>query len=381
MKYNALTALTAKSLPPGKHADGQGLWLIKSRKQAGKWILRLTVSGKRREMGLGRWPDVSLAEARETAAAARRKLRSGVDPIESRASERRKPARLTIKQAVQGCFEAKQAELKNDGAAGRWRSPLDKHVLPKIGDMAIEDLDQHQLKAVLDPIWHTKPEAARKAANRVNLTLKFAAAMGLDVDLQAVMKTRALLGKQRHESTHIPALPYRDLPAFYTMLTDRTHQTACLALRFLILTCTRTSEVRLARYDEIEDDLWVIPAQRTKTGVEHRVPLVPVVQELVKQTRIGNPHPHLFTTVRANPLSDAAMSKFMREEGYEARPHGFRATFRTWVEEQTDAPFEVKEAVLGHAVDKGAVAAYQRSDRLEKRRALMQRWAAYCSTA
>lgn len=159
-------------------------------------MLRLVVEGKRREMGLGRWPDVSIAEARELAAEARKKLRAGSDPIEVRTKARKKkPVRLTVKQAVDGCFEAKKAELKGEGEAGRWMSPLAVHVLPVIGKTAIEDVDQHVLKKVLEPIWHSKADTARKALNRLSLTLKHAAALGLEVDLQATMKVRALLGK------------------------------------------------------------------------------------------------------------------------------------------------------------------------------------------
>ncbi|WP_299628534.1 integrase arm-type DNA-binding domain-containing protein [uncultured Tateyamaria sp.] len=160
---NALTQLKVKNLGPGKHFDGQGLMLVKSRKETGKWMLRLTVAGKRREMGLGRWPDVPLSEARERASDARRKLRDGIDPIQARQVTMRREQRLTVADAIEQCFVARQAELKNDGQAGRWLSPLSVHVIPKIGTMAVEDVDQHVLKKTLDPIWHEKADTARKA--------------------------------------------------------------------------------------------------------------------------------------------------------------------------------------------------------------------------
>jgi hypothetical protein len=175
-KINGLSALKAKSLGPGKHFDGQGLILSKSRPETGKWIVRLVVQGKRREMGLGRWPDVTLAEARERAAEARRAVRDGNDPIDLRKAAQVRSDRLTIAEAIEQCFTARQAELKNDGQAGRWLSPLSIHIIPKIGSTAIEDLDQHLLKRTLEPIWHEKPDTARKAMNRMNLTLKHAAA-------------------------------------------------------------------------------------------------------------------------------------------------------------------------------------------------------------
>jgi hypothetical protein len=211
---NVLTQMKARNLGPGKHFDGQGLMLVKSYKDAGKWMLRLVVEGKRREMGLGRWPDVSIAEARESASRARKTLRTGTDPVAERQKTMRKAQRMSVADAVQGCFEARQAQLKGDGKAGRWLSPLKTHVLPRIGTVAIEDIDQHELKRILEPIWHTKPDTARKAMNRINLTLKHAAALDLDVDLQAVMKAQALLGKRRHTVQHIPSLPYAEAPPF-----------------------------------------------------------------------------------------------------------------------------------------------------------------------
>jgi len=366
--------MKVKNLGPGKHADGQGLWLIKREKCAGRWMLRLVVNGKRREMGLGRWPDVSIGEARERAGQARRELRDGIDPIEARAKLRRRIDRLTVEQAIEQCFEARKAELKGEGQAGRWMSPLKVHVIPKIGSKAIEDVDQHILKDLLEPIWHEKPQAASKALNRVNLTLKHAAALGLEIDLQASMKTRALLGKQRHKVEHIPAMPYKDVPAFYQSLKCEPG-VAALALRFLILTAARTSEVRLATFAEIGGDVWSLAAERTKNGRDHAIPLSDEALALVDCAKQRAATESLFASYRGKPLSDAAMSKFMRDRDLTARPHGFRASFRTWLEEQTDASFEVKEAALGHQIDTGVVSAYQRSDRLEKRRALMDQWA------
>ena len=366
VRFCALSQLKAKSAPAGMYGDGQGLWLVKRDKVFGKWVLRLHQNGKRKNMGLGRWPDVGIAEARERAALARRALRDGNCPVEERRKARRVIHRLTVAEAIESCFEARKAELKGDGQAGRWMSPLSVHVIPKIGTLAIEDLDQHRLKELLDPIWHAKPEAAAKALNRLGLALKHSAALGLDVDLQATLKARALLGKQRHVEEHIPALPYEEAPAFYAWL-GTVGGVPAKALKFLMLTVARTSEVRLATSSEIAGDVWTIPAERTKTGKEHRVPLVKEAKKLATAEGL------LFPTARGKALSDMGMSMLMRREGYTARPHGLRATFRTWCEECTDADYETKEACLGHAVDMGVQAAYQRSDRLEKRRKLLTR--------
>lgn len=368
--------MKAKSLEKGKYADGQGLWLWKSRKDAGSWVLRLVINGKRREMGLGRWPDVSIAEARELAQMARKQVRAGVDPIAERINRRSQPERMMVVEAIHSCFEARQAELKNDGMAGRWVSPLENHVIPKIGRRAIEDVNQHVLLEAIKPIWHSKPDAAEKSLSRMNLTLKHSAALGLDVDLQAVMKARALLGKQRHKREHIPALPYAEAPKFYRWLCSQNTLSA-LALRFKMLTVKRTSEIRFAEYGEIDGNVWKIPAERMKWPVEHRVPLVDEALEVVELTRKFSHPKLLFPSPRGNPMSDAAMSKFMREHGYTAKPHGLRATFRTWVEEQTDTPYGVKETALAHVVGSETERAYQRSDLLEKRYKLIKSWSAF----
>jgi len=202
--------------------------------------------------------------------------------------------------------------------------------------------------------------------------MQHAAALGLPVDMQACLRARALLGKQRRKTEHIPSLPYAEAPVFYKWLCSIDGVSA-LALRFLILTCARTSEVRLATFEEIEGDVWNLPAERTKTQMARRIPLVEEAQKVVARCREKSKG-HLFPAYRGQPISDAAMATLMKRHDYLARPHGFRASFRTWVEEQTETPFEVKEAALGHAVDSGVVGAYQRSDRLIKRRELMRKW-------
>lgn len=303
---NALTQLKVKNLGPGKHFDGQGLMLVKSRTETGKWMLRLSVAGKRREMGLGRWPDVPLSEAREKASEARRQLREGVDPIQARQGALRHQQRLTVAEAIDQCFAARQAELKNDGQAGRWLSPLSVHVIPKIGTMAVEDVDQHVLKKTLEPIWHTKSDTARKAMNRLNLTLKHAAALGLEVDLQAVMKAQALLGKRRHETKHIPSLPYQEAPRFYRWLSQQNFSSA-FALRFLILTVARTSEVRFAVPAEIEDDVWTLDPKRTKTATVHRVPLSLEAKRVIDTRPILAGSEFLFPSPRGKAMSDVLM--------------------------------------------------------------------------
>ena len=201
-------------------------------------------------------------------------------------------------------------------------SPLSVHVIPTIGSLPIEDIDQHELRRLLEPIWHTKADTARKAMNSLNLSLKHATALGLDVDLQAVMKAQALPAKRRHTTTHVPSLPYPEAPASCQWLCSKPF-VSTLALRFLILTATRTSEVRFATFDEFDGDIWTIPASRTKTSVEHRVPLSDEAMKIVQDVRQGPEQKLLFSTPRGKPLSDATMSRFIERERYDAPPHGF----------------------------------------------------------
>lgn len=327
-------------------------------------------------MGLGSYPDVSISEARERAASARRQLRDGVDPIEARKERSAPNERLSVKRAIEICFAARKAQLKDDGKAGRWMSALENHIIPNLGSLPIEAVDQHVLRNSLEPIWHSKANTAKKALNRMNLVLKHSAALGLNVDLQAAMKARALLGKQRHTVTHIPALPYVDAPDFYRFLCSTNTQGA-LALRFLMLTCTRSGEVRLGTHGEIEENVWIIPTDRTKTSRLHRVPLSAEAQKVLSLARDRQPGKYLFTSLRGGALSDATLSKFMKDNGHTARPHGMRSTFRVWAEEQTDADWETKEMSLGHAVGSGVERAYQRSDLLDKRKELLEAWSKY----
>lgn len=194
--------------------------------------------------------------------------------------------------------------------------------------------------------------------------------------MQATKKSRALLGKQRHKVENIPSLPYPEMPEFYRWQKSKETRSA-LALRFLILTIARTSEVRFATFSEIEGDVWELSEERTKNGRLHRIPLTHDALKIISSAKRTSPNDLLFPTARDAASSDAALAMFLKREGFKVRPHGFRASFRTWVEEKTDTPFEVKDACLGHVVDSKIVEAYQRSDRLEKRRDLLVRWAQF----
>lgn len=376
---NRLSATGLKSLEPGKHPDGGGLWLHKRTDGGAQWFLRVTVHGRRREMGLGKLADVSLKEARASAEKWRAVGRSGKDPIKERERERREAARSdnTLSSVAEDAFEARKAELKGDGKAGRWFSPLELHVLPKLGKVPVEDLDQQDIKNALEPIWHDKADTARKAMNRLSIVLRHAAALGLDVDLQAPDKAKALLGKTRHKSKNIPAMPWQDVPDFYASLSEAT--VTHLALRLLILTGVRSGPLRFLRLDDIEGDVWTIEAEAMKGRLgqtqDFRVPLsseaLAVIEEAKPHARAG----YLFPSARKGVISDATMSRLMERRGMAERPHGFRSSLRTWLAEATDAPHEVAETVLGHVSGSAVVKAYRRTDYLEQRRVLMEKWA------
>lgn len=382
-KINRLSAVNLNSLPPGKYNDGQGLWLNKRTDGGAQWFLRVTVFGRRREMGLGPYPDVKLKEARETAADARKLVREGKDPIVER--EKRRLAGMQslhlFRDVAQDAFESRKAELKGDGKAGRWFSPLELHVLPKLGRVPVVEIDQIKIRDALKPIWHEKADTARKALNRIAISMRHASNLGLDVDIQAAEKARGLLGKQRHEVKHVPALPWQDVPAFFASLDDGsiTH----LALRFLILTGMRSKAVRFAHVDQIEGDVWTVPAENMKGRkgqvTDYRVPLSSEAKDIVRQTMPLSREGFLFPSVRKGVISDATMSRFMERRGMEARPHGFRTSLRTWLAEQTDASWELAEMCLAHQVAGKVARAYMRSDQLEARHELMEMWGGFCA--
>ena len=379
---NRLTATFLKSAPVGKHCDGAGLWLIKRDDGGAQWVLRVTVHGRRREMGLGGFPALGLADARKLADHWRKVAANGRDPVKERAAEARAARREDISLAVitADAFEARKAELKGDGKAGRWLSPLNLHVLPKLGKVPVTDLDQRDIRDTLAPIWHTKADTARKAINRLSIVLRHAAALGLDVDLQATEKAKALLGKSRHVPKNIPAMAWADVPDFYASLEEPT--VSHLALRLLILNPgVRSKPLRHLRLDQIEGDVWTVPGEDMKgrkgATEAFRVPLCREAQRIIDLARPHARDGFLFANSRKGVISDMTLSRLMERRGLEARPHGFRTSLRTWLFDTTDAPHEVQEAMIAHKTDGKVVRAYRRTDFLEQRRVLSERWADY----
>jgi integrase len=374
---NRLSASTLRSAPVGKHADGGGLWLVKRPDGGAQWVQRVTPHGRRREMGLGAYPDVSLKEAREAATHNRALVRQGLDPIKERERQRREAARNIhmLSDIALDAFESRKAELKGDGIAGRWFSPLELHILPKLGKVPVADINQQDIRDTLSPIWHAKAATATKAINRLNIVMRHAAALGLDVDLQAVEKAKALLGKQRHTVTNVPSVPWQDVPAFYQSLGGSITE---LALRLLILTGSRSGPLRNIHVDQIEGDVWTIPAEDMKgrkgATNDFRVPLSTEAQRVIAEARKFARDGFLFPSAKRGVISDMTMTAYMNRRGMKERPHGFRTSLRVWLAEATSAPHDVAEMCISHVVGSKTVQAYKRTDFLEQRGALMERW-------
>lgn len=374
-----LNALQVKQAGPGKHEDGGGLRLVKRKDGGGQWVLRIMIHGRRREMGLGSIQDVTLKEARAEADKWRSYARKGGDPITERDRESREARGTgnTFAEIAEDAFEARKASLKGDGKAGRWFSPIAVHILPKIGKTPVSQIDQRLIRDTLAPIWQDKPSAAAKAAARMSIILRHAAALGLDVDLQAVAKAKALLGAQRHIVQNTPSVPWQDVPRFYASLDDGsiTHN----SLRLLILTATRSGPLRNLELSEIDGDVWTIPAAKMKGGVKATEPFrVPLSPEALRVIDAARPFAHdgfLFPSVRKGVISDATWTRLMDRRGMVERPHGFRSSFRTWASEAANVPRDVAEKCLAHVIAGKVEAAYWRSDMLEQRRVVMDRWA------
>lgn len=379
------SATQVRNCLPGKYSDGGGLWLHKRPDGGGQWSLRVTVHGRRRETGLGSLRDVGLKEARHAAEKWRAMVRDGKDPIKERERLRHEAARAvpSLANVAAEAFQARKAELKDDGKACRWMSPLEIHILPKLGGVPVEEIDQRDIRSALDPIWHTKSSTADKAPGRLRIVLHYAAALGHEVDLQAPDKARALLGKSRHVVQHVPAMPWSDVPDFYASLATPT--ITHLALRLLILTAgTRSRPIRFCHFDQIEGDVWTVPGELMKSrkgkAADFRVPLSAEALRVIDLAQPLSRDGYLFPSVRKGVISDATMSRLMERRGLEARPHGFRSSFRTWCDEAVEFPHEVKETAIAHVVGSSVERSYRRTDYLEQRRVLMERWAEHLSS-
>lgn len=362
------------------------------------WVLRYTVNGRRRDKGLGGYPDVTLAQAKELARATRAALSQGVDPVEAGQAARRKliteqVALMTFSQAATRYIDTHEAGWRNPKHAQQWRNTIATYAGPVIGERPVRDVGLSEILAILEPIWRTKTETANRLRGRMESVLDWANARGFRTEANPA-RWRGLLDKllpspgKIAKPDHHRALPYADLPAFMKRLATQAGIGA-RALEFAILTGSRSGEVRGALWNEfdLDEGIWTVPAERMKMSKEHRVPLSSTALAIVRRQKETAFCEYVFPSAvgakqsafQGTPLSDMTLSAVLRRMKVPAVPHGFRSTFRDWCAEQTDYPRDVAEMALAHAIGNKVEAAYRRGDLFQKRTQLMQDWADYAS--
>ncbi len=375
----ALTARRVETAPPGRHVDGRGLMLVVKPSGARSWVLRYQLNGRRRDMGLGPYPEVTLARAREKALKARRHLVDGSDPLAVR------PAKaVTFREAALLLIESKRARWRSAKHAAQWSSTLETYAFPLLGDLDVKAIETSHVIGALRPIWTEKTETASRVRQRIEAIIDYATSNG-QRDRPDPARWRGhlqnLLAKPSSVRSveHHAALDWRQLPEFMTALEKRQGVSA-RALQFLLLTAARSGEVRGMRWNEIdlETGVWTVPDSRMKAGKEHRIPLDESAIALLGEP--GAPDTRVLASPSNpnKPMSDMTLTAVLRKMGRtDITVHGFRSTFRDWAGETTNFPREVIEAALAHRLKNIAEAAYARGDLFNKRRDLMAAWRQY----
>ena len=400
-----LTPLKVERLKaPGLYSDGGGLYLQISANGARSWIFRYRMGGRKtpRDMGLGSLNDVSLAVARLDAAAKRRQIQQGVDPIEARKRDKAVAAldvtkAITFKDCAEAYIAAHREGWRNEKHAAQWTATLEAYAYPKLGKLPVRDVDVGHVLKVLEQkcddlkskptLWSGKTQTASRVRGRIEVILDWAKVRkyrdgenparwrgNLEHSLPARTKVQKVI--------HYAALPYAEIGSFITKLRIQRN-TAAIALELLILTGTRTSEVLGTRWDEIDQDkaLWVIPANRIKAGKEHRIPLSTPALAIIKQLAKSKESEFVFPGKKGKTLTiNVMMDVLKRMERNDITVHGFRSTFRDWAAESTNYPRDVAEMALAHTIGDKVEAAYRRGDLMEKRKRMMDDWAKFCGT-
>ena len=373
----ALSAAFVRAAPPGRYCDGNTLYLFVQRSGARSWVQRLVIRGRRHDLGLGSVALVSLAEARVMARANRKLAREGGDPLAERRRDRNVPS---FAEAAARVLAQKQAGWRSEKHPRDWMSSLHRYAFPRIGKVSVSEVTSADLLEILSPIWYTKAATARVVLQRIRAVLDWAVAMEFRTG-NPCDQLRPVLGAQNRVIRHMRALPHREVAsAIRAVRGSRRSVAGPLAFEFLVLTAARWGEVRWAEWGEIDDGagVWTVPAARMKAKREHRVPLCRRVLEILDQARTVDGHgPFVFTRGGAKPLSEKTLRRLLNKHEVAAVPHGFRSSFRDWAAEKTDHPREVVEAALAHVVHNKVEAAYRRTDLFERRRHLMNDWAAY----
>ena len=376
-------AFVHKTTKPGRYCDGNGLYLKVDPSGARRWEQRLVIQGRQRTLGLGGVQLVSLSEAREKALANRKIARAGGDPMDLR----RQANIPTFEAAAAAVIELHRPSWRNAKHASQWETTLRTYVYPRLGKRPVSDIDTAEVLSVLMPIWHTKAVTARRVRQRISTVMKWAVAQGFRQDnpageaISAVLPRQNGIGKRHH-----PALPHGEVAgAIAAVCASGSGAAVKLAFEFLILTAGRSGEIRHMTWSEVDMDaaIWTVPAERTKAGREHRVPLCTRAMEiLVEAGQFGGGSGLVFPGAQpGRPLSEVTLSKLMQSLSLNGVPHGFRSSFRDWAAECTNAPRAVMEAALAHTIPNKAEAAYARSDLFERRGKLMEQWAEYLANS
>lgn len=382
---------------PGWYGDGGGLWLQVAAGGTRSWVFRFMQNGRARWMGLGSARDVSLVAARALAAEARTLVATGQDPLEARAAKRRQAATeaakaITFADAAARCIDDQRPGWSNPKHAAQWTSTLEAYAYPVLGKLPVGAIETAHVVKVLEPIWTTKTETARRVRNRIETVLAWATVRGFRAGdnparwkdhLDSLFAPPSRVAPVEHHA----AMPWAEIGELMAKLRRRDSVSA-QALAFLILTATRTSDVTGATWREIDLDAatWTIPGTRLKgrkgqDREDHTVPLPADVVALLREVGSGAPDAFVFSARRRKPLDINSMRKFLQEDlGYAAYvPHGFRSTFKDWASERTNYAREVTEKALAHTISDKVEAAYRRGELLEKRKRLMRDWAAFCA--
>lgn len=379
---NARRVQTIKK--PGRYTDGGGLMLVVDEKGAKRWILRVTMKGRRRDIGLGGLADVSLADAREAAGEIRKKIRAGIDPVAERRRERQRVH--TFEEAARAVHKEHRAAWKNEKHANQWITTLETYAFPRLGRLSVDEIDGPLIREVVAKIWLTKPETARRVLQRIGTVLDVALArQWRQSDVPAMRTIARSLPKQPKVQEHLAALPWQEVPAFVGGMKDtlKSGERVLLLMEFTILTAARSGESRGAKWFEIdfEERAWNLAAERMKAGRPHRVPLCDRAIEILERMRelrtSTDDNELVFEGKRGRPFSDMTLTQPFRRAGLAITMHGFRSSFRDWAAEATGFPRELAEKALAHTLSSKAEAAYQRGDLFEKRRKLMDAWAAF----
>lgn len=392
-KAKELSALEVRNLSePGTHFVGGVAGLVLKVKDTGakSWVLRAIVGSKRRDYGLGGFPDVTLAAAREAARAARAKIKSGIDPIDEARQARSalkatQASAITFQKAAEAYINAHKEGWRNEKHTKQWTATLTTYAYPAIGNLLVQDVGLPQVLAVLEPIWKTKTETASRLRGRIEQILDWATARGYRDGLNPA-RWRGHLDKLLPKPSkvarveHHDALPASEVGTFMAALRKQ-EGIGAKALELVILTAARSGEVRGARWSEVDLDngLWVVPGHRMKAGREHRVPLSDAAITLLKSVPRHAETELIFVGAKGGQLSDMTLSAVIRRMKAPCVPHGFRSTFRDWAAECTNYPSEMAEMALAHTINDKVEAAYRRGDLFEKRRKMMADWAAFCS--